>query len=100
MYRTNTLKQRLRNGENVLGCWSMLGHPPVIELLGLAGFDFVVIDHEHGLGDPSSLPVQLQALSSALLSFRFLHRGPHFCRRARCPIVCSSDQSGGNLGPT
>lgn len=64
MYRANTLKQRLRNGENVLGCWSMLGHPPVIELLGLAGFDFVVIDHEHGLGDPSSLPMQLQALSA------------------------------------
>jgi 4-hydroxy-2-oxoheptanedioate aldolase len=64
VYRTNTLKQRLRNGENVLGCWSMLGHPTVVEILALAGFDFIVLDHEHGLGDPNSLPAQLQAMSA------------------------------------
>ena len=36
MYRPNTLKQRLRNGENVLGCWTMLGSPQVVEILSLA----------------------------------------------------------------
>ena len=42
----------------------MLGHPQVVEILSLAGFDFIVLDQEHGLGDPSSLPAQLHAMSA------------------------------------
>lgn len=64
MYRQNILKQRLRHGDNVLGCWSMLGNPHVVEILSLAGFDFLVLDQEHGLGDPTSLSVQLHAMSA------------------------------------
>ena len=64
MYRVNSLKQRLRNGEQVLGCWSMLGHPQVAEILSLAGFDFLVLDQEHGLGDATSLAAQLHAMSA------------------------------------
>jgi 4-hydroxy-2-oxoheptanedioate aldolase len=63
VYRQNILKQRLRRGENVLGCWTMLGHPHVVEILSLAGFDFLVIDQEHGLGDPTNLSAQLHAMS-------------------------------------
>ena len=54
VYRPNVLKQRLRNGDNVLGCWTMLGHPQVVEILSLAGFDYLVLDQEHGLGDPTT----------------------------------------------
>jgi 4-hydroxy-2-oxoheptanedioate aldolase len=64
VYRANVLKQRLRNGEQVLGCWSMLGHAQVAELLSLAGFDFLVLDQEHGLGDVTSLAAQLHAMSA------------------------------------
>ncbi len=64
MYRQNTLKQRLRDGENVLGFWTMLGNPQVVEILGLAGYDFLVLDQEHGLGDATSLAAQLQAMSA------------------------------------
>ena len=64
MYRPNTLKQRLRNGENVLGCWTMLGSPQVVEILSLAGFDYLVLDQEHGLGDVTSLQAQLHAMSA------------------------------------
>lgn len=64
MYRVNTLKQRLRNGEQVLGCWTMLGQPQVVEILSLAGFDFLVLDQEHGLGDVTSLAAQLHAMSA------------------------------------
>jgi 4-hydroxy-2-oxoheptanedioate aldolase len=64
VYRPNALKQRLKNGENVLGCWTMLGSPHVVELLGLAGFDYLILDQEHGLGDPTSLSFQLQAMSA------------------------------------
>jgi 4-hydroxy-2-oxoheptanedioate aldolase len=64
MYRPNPLKQRLRNGEHVLGCWTMLGSPQVVEILSFAGFDYLVIDQEHGLGDPTTLPAQLHAMSA------------------------------------
>lgn len=42
----------------------MLGSPQVVEILSLAGYDFLVIDQEHGLGDPTSLAAQLQAMSA------------------------------------
>ena len=64
MYRPNRLKQRLHAGENVLGCWTMLGNPQVAEILSLAGYDFLVLDQEHGLGDPTSLAAQLHAMSA------------------------------------
>ena len=64
MYRPNSLKQRLRKGENVLGCWSFLGNPQVVEILSLAGFDYLLLDQEHGLGDPTSLATLLLAMSA------------------------------------
>lgn len=64
MYRRNALKDRLRAGENVLGCWTALGSPAAVELLGFAGFDYLVLDQEHGLGDLGTLTAQLQAMSA------------------------------------
>ena len=64
MYRPNALKARLRKGEKVLGCWTMLGNPQVVEILSLAGFDYLVLDQEHGLGDIGSLAAQLHAMSA------------------------------------
>ena len=64
MYRPNVLKERLRRGENVLGCWTMLGSPQIAEILSLAGFDYLVLDQEHGLGDVTSLQAQLHAMSA------------------------------------
>ena len=42
----------------------MLGHPQVVEILSLAGFDYLVLDQEHGLGDATSLAAQLHAMSA------------------------------------
>jgi len=64
VYRPNVLKERLRQGEKVLGCWTMLGNPQVAEILSLAGFDYLVLDQEHGLGDVTSLAAQLHAMSA------------------------------------
>jgi 4-hydroxy-2-oxoheptanedioate aldolase len=64
MYRRNAVKQILQEGGKVLGCWSVLGSPSVVELLGFAGFDYVLLDQEHGLGEPSHLTAQLQAMSA------------------------------------
>jgi 4-hydroxy-2-oxoheptanedioate aldolase len=64
VYRKNSLKERLVEGEKVLGCWSFLGSAQVVEILSLAGFDYLVLDQEHGLGDPSTLAAQLHAMSA------------------------------------
>ena len=64
MYRPNSLKERLRKGENVLGCWSFLGSAQVVEILSLAGFDYLLLDQEHGLGDATTLGAQLHAMAA------------------------------------
>lgn len=43
-----SLKERLKNGETVIGSWNMIPSTPLIEIMGYAGMDFVVIDTEHG----------------------------------------------------
>ena len=43
----NRTKQKLRDGETVLGGWTLLGHPGVVEIMAGEGFDFVVADMEH-----------------------------------------------------
>ena len=44
------LKQRLQAGETVLGCFLSLGSPLTSELMGHAGYDWALIDLEHGAG--------------------------------------------------
>ena len=45
---TNLLKDKLKNGQIVFGTWMVIPSPTLVEIFGLAGMDFVVIDHEHG----------------------------------------------------
>lgn len=44
-----SLKKRLRRGDGLIGAWCNLPSPAVAELAGASGFDFVVIDFQHGL---------------------------------------------------
>jgi 4-hydroxy-2-oxoheptanedioate aldolase len=46
--RTNTLKQKLREGKPAFGVMITFPAPPVVEMLGYMGFDWVLIDNEHG----------------------------------------------------
>jgi 4-hydroxy-2-oxoheptanedioate aldolase len=46
--RTNTLKQKLKNGKPVFGVMLTFPAPPIVEMLGYMGFDWVLIDNEHG----------------------------------------------------
>jgi len=64
MFRPNALKQRLRSGGRALGCWTVLGSPPVIELLAYCNFDYLLLDQEHGFGEPSALLNSLQAMAA------------------------------------
>jgi 4-hydroxy-2-oxoheptanedioate aldolase len=61
MYRENVLKRRLAKGESIFGCWVDTGSPTIVEILGHAGFDFVVIDLEHGQGDLAAAMEMIRA---------------------------------------
>ena len=43
----NRFKRALRNGRTLFGAWLMSGTPTTAEALGVAGFDFLVVDMEH-----------------------------------------------------
>lgn len=44
----NRLKERLSQGGTVLGTFVSVNSPDLVEVIGLSGFDFVVLDTEHG----------------------------------------------------
>lgn len=56
------LRQRALEGELLSGCWVVLGSSLTAEICGRAGFDWVILDLEHGMGDLESLLYQLQAM--------------------------------------
>ena len=50
--KENPMKQRLRNGELVIGTWiNNLHSTAMAKMLGVAGFDFVSLDMQHGAVD-------------------------------------------------
>ncbi|MBP1930369.1 HpcH/HpaI aldolase family protein [Ammoniphilus resinae] len=51
----NIVKQKLINGEPCLGGFVGIYSPALIEIMGYAGFEFVVIDDEHGAFSYSEL---------------------------------------------
>lgn len=48
----NRLKLKLKSGQPVYGVLSTTDDPQLAELFGLAGFDYYMLDAEHGLIDP------------------------------------------------
>lgn len=48
MKRNNSLKEALANGQTVYGPFCKIQDPTIVELAALAGFDFIIIDMEHG----------------------------------------------------
>jgi len=58
----HTLRRRIHAGETLFGAWVGLGSPAAAELLGRAGFDWLVIDLEHGAATESELLAHLTAV--------------------------------------
>jgi len=56
------LKARIRRGDTLIGCWLNLGSCVTAEIVGMAGYDWVLIDFEHGAGSEKDVLHQLQAL--------------------------------------
>ncbi len=76
--RTNSLKQKLTEHKCVIGTFLEIPAPAVVELLGLAGFDFVVVDREHGPIDTGECEELIRAGLSTEISVmvRVPDRGP------------------------
>ncbi|MAY87768.1 MAG: 2-keto-3-deoxy-L-rhamnonate aldolase [Pseudooceanicola sp.] len=61
----NTFKRRLLAGDTLIGCWLALADGYAAELMGTAGFDWLVIDGEHAPNDLRSIREQLTALATS-----------------------------------
>ncbi len=61
MIRKNKVKEILRSGGTAIGTFESLADPTVIEIMGLVGFDFVVIDNEHVAMDRATLTNLIRA---------------------------------------
>ena len=82
--RTNSMKQKLQQGEAVYGPFLKLSDPALIEIAALAGFDFAIIDSEHG---PFSMETAQQLVRSAEARgltpiVRVPENEPHYILRA------------------
>jgi len=53
---------RMRSGNRCIGTWLSIGSPVIAELAALSGFQWVLLDLEHGSVPEASLPDQLRAL--------------------------------------
>ncbi|MCP4788735.1 MAG: 2,4-dihydroxyhept-2-ene-1,7-dioic acid aldolase [Gammaproteobacteria bacterium] len=58
----NPVKQQLKDGQKTCGAFLQLTSNIAAEILGQAGFDWLIIDMEHAPGDFSNLLGQLQAI--------------------------------------
>jgi 2-dehydro-3-deoxyglucarate aldolase len=54
-----SLKNKLKKNKLTIGSWIMMGHPMSIEVLALAGFEWLVIDIEH-------TPIDLETVQSLI----------------------------------
>ncbi len=55
-------RQRLGSGDAVLGCFLSMGSALAAELMAWAGYDWAIIDLEHGSGGERDVPAQLTGL--------------------------------------
>jgi 2-dehydro-3-deoxyglucarate aldolase len=62
----NRFKRDLREGKLQIGCWSSLASPLSTEILGLAGFDWLLLDGEHSPNDLNTFILQLMALKDSV----------------------------------
>lgn len=61
----NRFKQRLAAGEELIGLWSVLANGYTAEMLAGCGFDWILIDAEHGPNDLRTVLEQMQGIAAA-----------------------------------
>ena len=61
---TADFRNRVLAREWLAGTWLNLGSAMTAEMAGVAGFDWVLLDHEHGPGSDTTISHQLQAVAA------------------------------------
>lgn len=64
----NELKEKLKAGKAVFGIMANDYSPPILEVLGYSGFDWVLLDNEHGTITPDNLPHAVRACEASGLT--------------------------------
>jgi 2-dehydro-3-deoxyglucarate aldolase len=62
----NSFKRDLLAGKKLIGCWSSLSSAITTEVLGVAGFDWILLDGEHSPNDVTTFIPQLMALKDSV----------------------------------
>lgn len=61
----NSFKRDLLAGKKLIGCWASLSNAITTEVLGVAGFDWILLDGEHSPNDVTTFIPQLMALKDS-----------------------------------
>ena len=61
----NAFKHDLAAGKRLIGCWCSLGNAITTEIMGIAGFDWLLLDGEHAPNDVLNFIPQLMALKDS-----------------------------------
>ncbi len=61
----NILKDRIRKGEVIFGCFCGLAHPDVTERLSRYGLDYIILDGEHSPMSYETMRVLMQAMNGS-----------------------------------
>ena len=61
----NQFRADLLAGKRLIGCWASLAAPITTEVLGVAGFDWILLDGEHSPNDVTTFVPQLMALKDS-----------------------------------
>ncbi len=80
----NELKKKINRGEPAIGSWIAFSDPYAVEVMGEAGFDWLVIDTEHCAIGPESLRNILVALkgSKSVPVVRLMNNNPDYFKMA------------------
>ncbi len=62
----NQFRQDLIAGKKLIGCWCSLGSPITTEIMGLSGFDWLLLDGEHAPNDVLSFIPQMMAIKDSV----------------------------------
>src|ERR1700712_5343832 len=62
----NSFRADLLAGKPLIGCWCSLANPISTEVLGVAGFDWILLDGEHSPNDVITMIPQLMALKDSV----------------------------------
>ncbi|MFA4015192.1 MAG: hypothetical protein RUDDFDWM_000270 [Candidatus Fervidibacterota bacterium] len=101
--RHNIVKEKLKRGEVTIGSWISLGSPTASLMMARCGFDWLVIDTEHGqIGYEAMLNcIQAICLTECIPFVRVAWNDPALIKRALdagalgivVPMVCSADEA-------